>query len=287
MNKFNIRSAVSLAKSEYIRWITNPRMIIIAVLLIFSHSLVIVPLLERAEKYGEKLNVLEPFLAIGNSKMLVLFIPCVFLILVSDYPVISGNTLFFIHRTGKINWFFGQILFILSVILSYLSFVLLFSILASEGKIGTGWSDTVTKYNAMFPNEAFNFTSTLLSSNLYNQISIVSATIQTFFLLMDYLLTLSLILCFFRLLHIQSFGLFTVFVIIGLGTASVFLKSSVMWIFPTANTLIWIHYEEILDKPVFPIWLSFLYFSVAIVILIVCNLIALKKIQFINIEQVG
>ena len=123
MRKFRLKSVFSIANAEYIKWITNPRIIIVGVLFIFMRTLAVEPLLERAEKFGGTLNFLEPFAAIGNSGMLVMFMPCVFLILISDYPVISGNTIFVVQRTGKINWFIGQLLFVIYAVLSYIGLI--------------------------------------------------------------------------------------------------------------------------------------------------------------------
>ena len=123
MNK--LRCILAVARTEYLRWLTDPRVIIVGVLLVFMRSLAVEPLLERAVKFGEKLNILEPFVAVGNSGMLVMLMPCVFLILISDYPKMTGSTLFFIRRTGKTNWFWGQVLFLLMAIATFLLAVLL------------------------------------------------------------------------------------------------------------------------------------------------------------------
>lgn len=106
-----LRCVFVVARTEYLKWLTDPRVIIVGVLLVFMRSLAVEPLLERAVKFGEKLNILEPFVAVGNSGMLVMLMPCVFLVLISDYPKMTGSTLFFIRRTGKTNWFWGQVLF--------------------------------------------------------------------------------------------------------------------------------------------------------------------------------
>ncbi len=66
-------------------------------------TLAVEPLIERAEKMDLSLDILEPFAAVGNSGMLVMLMPCVFMVLVSDYPKMTGNTLFFVQRTGR--WF--------------------------------------------------------------------------------------------------------------------------------------------------------------------------------------
>lgn len=84
-SKFSIRAIWNTARCEFIKLITNPRIIIVGIMLVFIKTLVIEPLVGRAEKYGEPLNILEPFIAVGNSGKLVMFMPCVFLILISDF----------------------------------------------------------------------------------------------------------------------------------------------------------------------------------------------------------
>ncbi|MBQ9885336.1 MAG: hypothetical protein IJM37_00540 [Lachnospiraceae bacterium] len=284
-NRLSIKSVFSIAGAEYIKWITNPRIIIVGVLFLVMRTLAVEPLLERAEKMGERLSILEPFAAIGNSGMLVLLMPCVFLILVSDYPVITGNTLFVVLRTGKQNWFFGQLLFMLYAVFSFIGSVFLASVVMSRGSAALSWSEVVRMYEARFPNEIGNYASRLLPSNLYNQIPLVKAVTQTAVLLAAYLFLLVLVLYFFKLLHLRGAGIFAVFVIIGMGMASVSVSSPVKWVLPMANTIIWLHYTEIMSEPVYPVKYSFFYFVAAIIILLAANYIALRKIQFINIQE--
>lgn len=285
MNK-NIKCVFSVAGSEYIKWITNPRIIIIGVLLVFMRTLAIEPLLERAAKIGLSLDVLEPFAAIGNSGMLVMLMPCVFMVLVSDYPKMTGNTLYFVQRTGRWNWFIGQIVFLIYAIFSFLFVNLFGSIIVSKGDFTGEWSDAVTKYDAMFPNEAGSFASQLLPSNLYNQIPLITSIVQTITLMAAYLFLLAMIIYFFKLIHIQSFGLFAAIFIVAVGVVTCSLKSEVMWCFPMANTIVWLHYDEILSATNFPVWCSFLYFGIAIIAITILNAIAVKRLEFINIEQV-
>ncbi len=282
----NLKCTLSVARTEYIKWITNPRVIIVGVLLVFMRTLAIEPLLERAVKMGISLSIFEPFVAVGNSGMLVMLMPCVFLILISDYPKMTGSTLFLIQRTGKWNWFAGQVVFLLMAIISFMCAVLAGSILVSDGEFAGVWSDVVTKYAARYPEEANSFVSALLPSNLYNQIPLMTAVIQTLSLMSAYLFMLSMIIYGFKLIHIQSFGLFAAIFIVAAGVVTCSLGSDMMWSFPVANTIVWLHYDEILGEPIVPIWHSYAYFGVSIVILVILNLIAVKRYQFINIEQV-
>lgn len=287
MSKLRIRSIISIARSEYLRWIINPRILIVGVLFIFMRTLSVEPLLERAEKMNVPLTVFEPFEAMGNSGMLVLLMPCVFLVLISDYPVISGYTLLFVQRTGKLNWFLGQLVFVLLAIFSYMGTIFAISILTSGGEFRTEWSETVRLYASHFPDEYNSFTSELLPSNLYNQIPLMTSVIQTFFFMSAYLFILVLVLYLFKLLNIKSAGLFAVFMIIGMGVSTCSIKTSAMWYFPMANAIVWLHYTEILREPVIPISRSYIYFAIIVSLLLIFNFTALKKMQFRNIEQVG
>lgn len=287
VNKTYFSSIFSIARSEYIHWLTNPRILIIGILFIFMRTLAVEPLFERAEKMQGALTVFEPFIAIGNSGMLVLLMPCVFLILISDYPIINGNTLLFVQRIGKVNWFLGQILFVIFAVFSYMGTLLIVSIITSNGKFCLEWSETIRLYASHFPNEYNSFASELIPSNLYNQISLITSLLQTFFLMSAYLFVLVLILYLFKIINIRSAGIFAVYSLIGFGVVTCSVKSPTMWLFPMANTIVWLHYTEIIREPVVPIIQSYMYFLILIFFLLICNFVALKKMQFVNIEQVG
>lgn len=276
----NLRKIWGTARTEYVGWITNPRVIILGVLLIFIKTLAIDPLTARAEKFGDAMIIFEPYIAVGNSGMLVLFMPLVFLVLVSDYPKLGGNSMFYISRTGKKNWLWGQILFLFFAILTFIGAVFLASMLFSGGHFGTEWSEAVRKYSARFPNEAGSFDSELLPPYLYNQIPMMTAIWQTTALLAAYLLTLALIIYFVKMLFSSSAGLAAALFVIALGTATTSLYSPIKWAFPTANTIIWLHYMEILSKQIYPMWASFLYFGVLLTLLIAGNFIVLRALKF-------
>lgn len=276
----NARKIWGVARTEFVGWITNPRVIILGVLLIFIKTLAIDPLTARAERFGDTMIVFEPFIAVGNSGALTLFIPLVFLVLFSDYPKLGGNSLFYISRTGKTAWLCGQILFLIMAVTAFLSAILAASMLFSGGHFGTEWSEAVRKYAARFPEEAYNFDSQLLPSNLYNQIPMMTALWQTSVLLAENLLVYALIIYLLKMLFSSSVGLAGALIVIALGTATTSLFSPIKWAFPTANAIIWLHYEEILSKPIYPVWASFAYFAVLLASLIVGNFLALKRLKF-------
>ena len=276
----NLRKIWGVARTEFVGWITNPRVIILGVLLIFIKTLAIDPLTARAERFGDTMIVFEPFIAVGNSGALTLFIPLVFLVMFSDYPKLGGNSLFYISRTGKTAWLCGQILFLIMAVTAFLGAIFAASMLFSGGHFGTEWSEAVRKYAARFPEEAYNFDSQLLPSNLYNQIPMMTALWQTSVLLAENLLVYALIIYLLKMMFSSSVGLAGALIVIALGTATTSLYSPIKWAFPTANAIIWLHYEEILRAEIYPMWASFAYFAVLLAALIGGNFIALKRLKF-------
>lgn len=275
----------AVARGEYLCWLIQPRMLIIGVLLIFMQTLAIEPLTERADKMGIPMNGFEPFVAVGNSGQLVMLIPFVFLILLSDYPRMSSNSLLQICRTGKFVWMGGQLLFLCLAILTYLGIILAGSLIFAGVNLSSmEWSDAVTKYNSVFPDEYGNFASMLLPSNLYNQIPLTKAVMLTFGYLFLYLMLLSLVMYVFKLTQIPTMGLICAVFVIACGVLSCALKTKIMWVFPMAHTIPWLHYEEILQKPIVPIWLTNVYWTFAIVIGLISNFIAIKRYNFLNLD---
>ncbi len=286
MNKSLLRKSILTARTEYIKWITNPRMLIALMLVVVIRTLAIVPLLERAEKMGEPMNIFEPIIAVGNSGMLVMFMPAVFLVLMSDFPVIEANSLVYAARSGKKSWFWGQIFFMTSSILTYLCglFVLVGICSASKSFIGLEWSESTRYYVFRFPEDIDSFAASLLPPNLYNQVPLGMTLFYTFSLLFLYLFSLMLIIMLFKLLQCRSVGIFAAFFVVACGVVTCAVKTDAMWAFPMANSIIWLHYTEILREPIYPIWASYLYFAVLIAILLIANRKLLNKINFENME---
>lgn len=286
-NKLRLCAVCNTARCEYVKWITDPRMTVVGILLVFIRSFCIEPMQLHAEKFGVPLNAAEPFLAVCNSEMLALLMPAVYVLLICDFPVMGGSMMFFIHRTGKLNWFLGQLLFIAESIVTFLALILGGCMLMSGGILSGNWSDTVTKYDARFPEEAGGFVSRLLPPNLYNQMSLPAALMQTLLLTALFLLAAALLMCCMKMLYLRTAGLFCTAAVIAAGAALCTLRLRAMWLFPTANTMIWLHFHEILREPVTPVSRSYLYFGAVLALLLAADLTVLRKLQFINIGQEG
>lgn len=289
MKRFSLRKSFSLAKVEFVKWICDARMIILSVLLIFIYSFAIEPLLANAELMNEPLNILEPFIAVANSGAILLIIPLVFLTLIADYPKIDTNTVFYIIRVGRFNWLIGQILKLIFMAASYLAVIFLGAVvpMISKGFWYNGWSNVATKFAQQFPGKSGNFGVQLLPENLYNQLSVFSAAVQSYLLVFAYLIIIGLILLAFSLIKQKTLGFVLCGAVISLGTAFCSIKTSLMWTMPMANSIIWLHYTKYFREPVVSIVFSICYLLIFIAILLIVSLIAISKFNYDNVSEIA
>lgn len=63
------------------------------------------------------------------------------------------------------------------------------------------------------------------------------------------------------------------------GIASIVTKSSLMWIFPMAHTIPWIHFKAYQSEEIFPMWGSYLYIAISLIVLIAACFLLKNKYQ--------
>lgn len=282
LGRRNFQKIGTIALGEYVRWIRDPRGILIVVMMVFIQNVCMEPLFKRAANYGAEMSVWEPFIAMGNSAMLIMVLPSVFLVLMGDFPRMDGNSLFFLIRCGRKTWLLGQMLFAAMSGITYLFIILGFTVLlaAPYGNFSLEWSEATRCYLSVFPEESDTFASKLLPPNLYNQIPLGEALFFSLSLVFLYLYVLCIVLLFSRLSGKQSWGMFACVGVIGAGLATCTIHGRVMWLFPTANAIIWLHYTEIMRKPIYAIEASYGYFFSILFVLILLCFSRVKKIDF-------
>lgn len=272
-----------IAYTELKNLLRSTKIIVLGVFLLFLHMQIVLPLRECSELMGKKLSWFEPFIAASNSGMVVLILPLFFLVMIADFPNEGGISPFFHVRCKKRTWVLGQILFAVFASLFVTGFVLVSSmvLLVPKGAWFSGFSDAVTKYVSVFPERAGDYITQLLPENVYHQMTLKTAVVYSVSLLFCYFLLLALVVLFFTMLNHKLAGLLIDGALILTGTVACGFRLEGMWAFPMTHTISWLHYTEYFSEPVFPIWGSYLYFSVLIVILAAGSLIAGKRYEII------
>ena len=282
----SLRKILSVAKTEYIKWVTNPRMILFVAMIIFVYDYIIKVLIENSDKMGKYINVIEPFIAIGNSPFLLFVIPIIFLALISDFPKSDGNSMFYMIRTGKVNWMLGQLLFAIYAGVSYIVAIFAVSCLCIMKKayIYNAWSDVVTKYFIEFPDEK-NIISELINARLYNNLLPNQALLHTSVLVIFMIIIIALVQLLAFSYSKKILGLLLNITVLCVGIGSTIFEGVIKWVFPVSNAITWMHYDDIFKKPVVPIVNSYMYFGIILLVLIIWNIFAIKRYDFSKVED--
>ena len=270
-----------ISSAEFRRWLRSSRIIILGVMLVFIHTQIITTLQDCSARMGEPVGILEGFIALGNSGVIVLIVPALFLVLLADFPQKGGIDFFYQIRTSKRKWILGQMMFAVKAAVFLVGFLLIASmiLLLGCGTWMTGFSHAVTHYSSVFPERTGDYILQLLPENLYQQMTLGAALGHTIALMLLYFLMLALILLLSALLNQKYAGLLADAALIILGTVSTSVNAGWMWLFPMAHSIPWVHFEKYLSAQIFPLFGSYLYLGGICSALAAACLIAAKKYQ--------
>ncbi len=282
MRKFSFKNSISCAWIEFVKWIVNPRIVIVLCLCVFVYAFAVEPIKQNAELMGEPMNALEPFIATLNSGMILLIVPLGFLTLISDYPKIDGSTINHIFRIGKKSWLWGQILQLIMMTAAYILAMFLASVagVITSGFTGEEWSLVATKFASAFPEQSGNFGVLLLPENLYNQMSLPTAFIESTLFVIAYLFSLGMILLAFTISKRKTAGVVVCGLVIAIGAMLCSINAKIMWVFPMAHSIVWLHYTEFLREPIFPVYYSAIYFAAIIAAATIVCIASLKRFDY-------
>lgn len=282
------RSVFRAAWLEYIKWVADPRMLILPVLMIFIYSLAIEPLTANAQVMGERLNLFEPYVAVMNSPVVILILPLTFMALTADFPRIDTNTVFIISRMGRTRWLCSQLMKLAMMAFSYLLAVFAGAVIPVmlTAEASTKWSRVVTGFAEMYPELSGNYGAGLIPKNLYYQFPVLGAAALSFLYVFLYLIIIGLVLLTFTVWKRRTAGFVLCGLTVSLGAATFAISSGLQWIFPMSNALIWVHKTTVLRQGIYPMTASVAYLIAVPVVLAVLCFFGVKRFNYDNITEV-
>ena len=266
---------IRMALAELSGLMRSTKVIILCLFLIFVNIQVIDPLREVSRSMNGKLSVLEPFIAISNSGIVLLILPLFYIVMMADYPRQGGVEYFFRIRSSQRKWIAGQLLFSFLASVIVVAVVVLGSVILSADFIDLSprYSDALMRYTEVFPEKAGGYISNLFPVQFYNQTTALGSFFYSvsIWILFYYLLSLVIITASFYCSKVAGI-IIDCLLIIG-GT----IASNIQWVFPLPHVVLYMHYEEYAAIPkLLPGW-SYLYFTVLIAILVTICITMAKK----------
>lgn len=256
----------------YGSWITNPKLLVFFGFLVLMRKLVILPIRSAAQMMNQPINVWEVSIALGNSGLILLFLPIFYIVMVSDCPKLGQDLYYLIPRAGRMNWFMGQVFFMTAAAFSYLLvLVLVASVqIADISYTVNAWSLVTTDFDRS-PYASMGISmNRLIPLNLYYQMPPLQAFLYTYLLLFLYLLLWNSSILLGFAYGRKNLSFFSALVMIAAGMGLVAVKSPYMWLMPSSHAILWIHcskyYREFLFRPMASLLLLVLA-SVALTVL--------------------
>lgn len=284
MRGYNGAKVLQVFRVEYLQWITNPKLLMFVVLLVFIRELVILPILRAAQLMETPINMWEPCIAVGNSGIILLFLPVFYIMLMSDFPKLNNNMFYFIPRVGRKNWFAGQLLFQAAAAATYLLIIIVSTLLQVMHNAYSlnGWSLVATRFSASEFASQVDMAN-LIPLNLYYQMPPLKAFAYTYILLFLYLSLWSCVMLIGFMFGKKVWSFLLSIIIIAAGMGFVALRSSYMWFFPSAHAILWVHCQSYYRKFIFPPWLSLVLLCLAGAFLV---LLSARKFARVNLDTI-
>lgn len=286
MKNIQIKNIALTAGSEYIRWLVNPRILLLAVVILPLRDVVIMPMLKAAEKMDSPVNLLEPCIAAANSWLGLLLMALIYMVFMSSFPTMDGNMLFYIARMGRRNWILGEMLFQFMAVVTYNFIIIAASLgqVAADAFLANGWSLAVTDYDGLYGVVGGFKMAEIIPPNLYFQMSPMKA-----FLLSYGLISLFLLLCGFIFLagclYQKRLLLFLLQVLhITVGCGLILIRSQGMWLFPVSHSMLACHYRRYFREYMFAPWWSLALFVLAVLLL---TALMYRKARKVSLDMIG
>lgn len=280
-NKESWKQIVSIVRSEYIKWLTNGKLILLAVLAVMIREIVILPILAAADEINQPINVLEPCIAQVNSRVILLLIPLVYLVLIADFPSVDGNTYYLIPRIGRRNWILGELLFQLTSLICYLLFLVVSTMIQVAGHsfFANGWSLVVTDYKAELMGRGAVSMEELVPPNLHFQMAPAGAFCLSYAFVFLFLFLCGQVLLWATLYGKKLIGFWLILSSIAIGIAVCFARIKWMWLFPVCHSILWVHYQDYYREYVFSPWVSLMLFVVFAAVFLFLNVRQAAKVN--------
>ena len=201
-----MRQIKAVIQYNFMGFYKKPKVILtflLGFILCFLLSSRIMPVIQA---YKSPVQMLEPFLWTFGDTTAILLSSVLLLLLFSDLPVLSAITPYYLCRTTKKRWLFGQLFYVAAVSGIYTVFMLGATMIlcAKVGYPGNIWSNTAAMLAYSKLGEDLNIPSTV---KVMESVTPYGCTAQVILLLFLYILCLSFIVLAGNLLPGKNRGL--------------------------------------------------------------------------------
>jgi hypothetical protein len=289
----DLRKVLTVAAFNFRQWKCNPRVIITFVLASVLCLLLTDKAVRFAMNYKATLQIMEAFVwAFGDANSIMIS-SLLLILLLSDMPFISPVTPYYLVRTRRSVWLWGQIVYVIAATLLYMLFILAVTMLMSMqvSFAGNMWSKTgaILAFSGMGAEIALPASiKAMIMSYPY------ACAGHIFFLMTLYTLFLALLMLMVNLRWGHSGGVIGVFIVSIYGlllNPQIFMKIfklpeavaykanvAVGWLSPLNQATYYMHSFGYDYLP--RLWMTYAVFIILIAICFFAAILSMKKYNF-------
>lgn len=276
-----VRQMLWVSRVEFRKFLNLKILIVMLFSFLFLGEEITGKMLQISAETGLQLGFAEPLLLVMSQSFYAMIVPLTFTVLLSDFPDRDSGSVFIMARIQRRIWLGGQLIFALLAGLFYLCFLFAGNLIwmHKAGIFTLEWSpymlDTAWKFPEIFSvNGVYFFQSATLTQG-----TPVRVFLTSIFFMMFYFLTVSQVLCIFKMLRWKRMGLFVNMAVSVFGAVAVSYVDKIKWFFPLAHTIYGLHFREFFAEPEMSLGHSCCYFVVLNAFLLMVNLWLVKKCQ--------
>lgn len=140
----DVKQSFTVALFNFRQWKKNPRIIMAFVLAFVLCLLLTDKAIGFAYQYGTTMQIMEAFVWTFGDANSIMISSLLLILLFADMPFIGPITPYYLSRTKRSVWLWGQIIYVVLAVLIYMLFVLAVTVLISMqiSFSGNMWSET-------------------------------------------------------------------------------------------------------------------------------------------------
>lgn len=208
----DIKQSFQIAGYNFHLWKKNPRVIMTFALAFVLCLMLSDKAVSLAKSYGTNMQILEAFVWTFGDANSIMISSLLLILLFADMPFISQGTPYFLYRTKRSLWVWGQVIYVVLATVIYTSFLLAVSciICAPLSFPGNMWSETgaLLGYSGIGVKIALPATVKTMEMSYPYQCAAVIFLLTTLYSLM-----MASVMLLFNLCKSQFMGVLSVFVL--------------------------------------------------------------------------
>jgi len=208
----SLRSAWQVCLHNLIRLLTSSRFFVLLLSSFAVYAYVILPLVDLGKEMNEPINALEPFIALGNPRLLVFLYGAVIMLLFCDVPIMEDSHNSLIIRMSRRSWLGGQIFYIVLTSFLWVGMIFLFTVLvvAPRSFWANEWSYVI---NTLAYNRGLKIQIHIwayVNANIVSNITPWAAALHNYLLLSLYAVCIGLLVLLVNLRHTRALSVIVV-----------------------------------------------------------------------------